>query len=91
MIMKDDIEDLLDLIDMDLRDYEEGKRYGFYFMVFVEDVGMLVPTTWIDSFSEYKEAWNKFMCGQTCVEGGLFYRDVTRFLISKLRHLEAKR
>ena len=34
--MKDDIEDLLDLIDMDLRDYEEGKRYGFYFMVFVE-------------------------------------------------------
>lgn len=88
--MKAKIEGILDMIDMDLSDYEEGQRSGFLFMVYVSHYGMLVPTDWIDSFRDYKEAWGKFMEGQTCIEGGFFYRDVTRFLTSKLRHLENK-
>ena len=90
MTMKDKIEDILDLIDIDLSDYEEGHRIGFHFMVYVDHYGMLVPMDWIASFPEYKQAWGKFMEGQTYIEGGFFYRDVTRFLTSKLRYLESK-
>jgi hypothetical protein len=74
-------------IEIDLDWYEEGGRQGFVFLIFVEDVGMLVSNEWIEQYPDWKDQWGKFMEGQTCCPPGFYVRDVNRFLNIKLKEL----
>lgn len=48
--------------------------------------GRYVPLDWIEKYAGgFKDAWEKFMEGQTYCEYGFYFSDVTRFLRSKVR------
>lgn len=70
------------VIEEDLKAYEAGERGrgGFRLLVYVKDVGVVVPFDWINFFPDWKDKWFKFIEGQSVIEAGVFIRDVERFL-----------
>lgn len=79
---------ILNLINQDLQAHECGEIMEI--LNYHEETGLTVPFRWIEWIPELKEAWDRFMYGQTYCEHGFFVRDVVRFLRSKIRRKAGK-
>ena len=81
-ILRELIHDLEMGVEADLQAYEGGARSGFVVLKYVEDIGMLFPTCWVEVYLPgYIHKWEKFMYGQSFMLGqGYHIRDGLRFL-----------
>jgi hypothetical protein len=70
---------LREAIEHDLKEFELV-GFDYVFLVWYDSIGMVVPFEWIDSYPDWKEEYEKFMDGQTVCGGGVYHRDVLRFL-----------